>query len=36
VFQAALKAGVDGIRNGAKGKAGRAAVAPAKKPAKAK
>jgi len=36
VFGAALKAGVDGIRSGAKGKAGRAGVAPAKKPAKAK
>jgi 2-dehydro-3-deoxyglucarate aldolase/4-hydroxy-2-oxoheptanedioate aldolase len=36
VYQAALKAGVDGVRNGARGKAGRAAVAPAKKPAKAK
>ena len=29
-FQAAVKSGVDGIRNGCKGKAGRAAIAPAK------
>ena len=36
VFQSALKSGVDGIRAACKGKAGRAAVAPARKAAAAR
>jgi len=36
VYGGALKAGIDGVRDGASGKAGRGAIAPAKKAAKAR